>query len=153
VSQKIKILVVCLFASVISLNVFASKPFQASLVPGIAIYDRNQEIEGVTLSFWGENPQTSLALGIVNGTSGDSAGVSFGFLNYGDSYKGVQFGTANVDKSLYGAQFGLVNYSQTTKTGLQFGFINVISDNKKWFSNFPYEIAPVMLFINWRLEK
>lgn len=149
-----KTLILCVIACVITSTAFAgSKAFQASLAPGIAIHDRNQTIEGLTLSIWGENPQTSLALGIINGTSGNSAGVSLGFINYGGSYKGAQFGFMNADKELHGAQFGFLNIAKDTKTGFQFGLINIISKNKKWFSNFPNEIAPFMLFINWRLEK
>jgi len=153
-NQAIKILILCVIASVITSSAFAgSQAFQASLAPGIAIHDRHQEIEGLTLSIWGENPQTSLALGIINGTAGNSAGVSLGFVNYGDTYKGVQFGFINTDKNLHGAQFGFLNITDGKKTGFQFGLLNVIKTNKKWFSNFPNEIAPFMLFINWRLEK
>jgi hypothetical protein len=68
-----------------------TKPFNASLTPDYSVYGRNVTIEGLTLSIWGENQQTSLALGIVNGTTGNSAGLSWGYiLNYGDNYKGVQ---------------------------------------------------------------
>jgi hypothetical protein len=152
--KTIKILIICVIASTITSSAFAAtKAFQASLAPGIAIHDRNQNIEGVTLSIWGENPQTSLALGIINGTAGNSAGVSFGFVNYGEAYKGVQFGFINADKELHGAQLGFLNISEGNKTGFQFGLLNIIKTNKKWFSNFPNEIAPFMLFINWHLEK
>jgi len=151
-TKTIKTLILCVIACVITSTAFAgSKAFQASVAPGIAIHDRHQKIEGLTLSLWGENPQASLALGIINGTEGNSAGLSLGFLNYGDTYKGVQLGLINIDDKLHGAQFGFLNVAKATKTGFQFGLINIIPENKKWFSNFPYEIAPFMLFINWRI--
>ncbi len=69
--------VICVIASAITSSVFATeKAFQASLTPDIAIHDKTTRIEGFTLSIWGCNPQTSFALGFVNGTSGDSKGVS-----------------------------------------------------------------------------
>lgn len=153
-TKTIKTFVLCVIACLITSTAFAgTKAFQASVAPGIAIHNRHQKIEGRTLSIWGENPQSSLAFGIINGTAGESSGVSLGFVNYGNSYKGVQFGFLNTDKKLVGAQFGFLNYAKNTGTGFQFGLINIISTNKKWFSNFPNEIAPFMLFINWRLEK
>lgn len=152
-NTSIKSLLVFALVSVASVIAMADgKPFQASLTPDIALYDSSQQINGLTLSIWGENPQTSVAFGFVNGTSGDSAGVSFGLLNYGNSYKGAQFATVNYDKMLHGVQFGFLNYAKATKTGIQLGFINVIPENTKWFSDFPKSIAPFMIFINWRLE-
>jgi len=154
-AKTIKILVLCVIACVITSSAFAggTKAFQASLAPGIAIHDRNQQIEGVTLSLWGENPQTSFALGFVNGTAGKSGGLSLGLINYGDSYKGVQIGVLNTDKNIQGLQLGAINIAKGKKTIIQFGFLNIIPTNKKWFSNFPNEIAPFMIFINWKLEK
>ncbi|MBU8902840.1 MAG: hypothetical protein KOO69_08875 [Victivallales bacterium] len=153
-SKTITTLILCVLTCVITSSAFAApKAFQASVAPGIALHDRNQKIEGLTLSLWGENPQTSFALGIVNGTAGNSGGLSLGFINYGDKYKGVQLGFLNADKDLHGAQLGFLNIAKGKKTGFQFGLINVITTNKKWFSNFPNEIAPFMIFINWRLEK
>ena len=152
-NKTIKTLILCAIVSTISSTAFGSKAFQASLAPGIAIHDRNQRIEGLTLSVWGENPQTALALGIINGTTGNSGGLGIGFINYSDVYKGVQLAFVNADHNLHGFQFGFLNFAGNTKTGFQFGFINVIKSNKKWFSNFPDEIAPFMLFINWRLAK
>ena len=152
-TKTIKTLILCVIACVITSTAFAgTKAFQASIAPGIALHDRHQKIEGLTLSIWGENPQASLALGIINGTSDNSAGFSLGFINYGDTYKGVQLGFLNVDKKLQGAQLGVINIAKDTKTGFQFGLLNIIPKNKKWFSNFPNEIAPFMILINWRLE-
>ena len=48
-----------------------SKPLQLSLTPDIALFDRSETIEGLCLSIWGENPQTALALGIVNGSTAE----------------------------------------------------------------------------------
>lgn len=155
-------------------------PFNASLTPDMALYDRNTMIEGLTLSIWGENPQTSLALGFVNGTTGNSAGLSWAFiLNYADNYTGVQWaminyatgdvlgwqggivnytegymtglqsGVVNYAGKLTGLQFGVVNYAETAKTGVQIGLVNLIPDNR-WFTELPNELAPVMIFVNWR---
>ena len=55
--------------------VMASEPFQLSLTPDVAIHDRNERIEGFSLSVWGENPQSAFALGLVNGSTGDSSGL------------------------------------------------------------------------------
>jgi hypothetical protein len=152
-TKTIKTLILCVIACLITSTAFAEPIFQASLAPGIALHNRNQRIEGFTLSLWGENPQTSLALGIINGTDRNSGGVSLGFINYGDVYSGVQLGFLNADRDLHGAQVGVLNIANGKKTGFQFGLFNVITTNKEWFSNFPNELAPFMLFINWRLEK
>lgn len=157
-----------------------TKPFNASITPDYSVYGRTVMVEGLTLSIWGENPQTSLALGIVNGTSGDSAGLSWAFiLNYADNYKGIQWapinyvtgdflgwqlafvnytegtmkglqtGWVNYAGKLTGLQFGFVNYAETAKTGVQIGLVNLIPDNR-WFSGLPNELAPGMIFVNWR---
>jgi hypothetical protein len=157
-----------------------SKPFNASITPDYSVYGRNVMIEGLTLSIWGENPQTSLALGFVNGTSGNSAGASLAFiLNYADNYKGVQWaainyaagdflgwqgglvnytegfmkglqsGVVNYAGKLTGLQFGFVNYAETATTGVQIGLVNLIPDNS-WFNELPDELAPGMIFVNWR---
>ena len=145
-----------------------SKPFQASLIPDIAIHSSDTHIKGVSLSIWGENPQTSLALGFVNGTTGDSSGISLGVLgNYAENYKGaqlahflnytsgnftgLQLAAVNYAGKLKGVQLGLVNYAEATDTGIQVGFVNIIKENTEWFKNFPDEVAPAMIFVNWRL--
>ena len=157
-----------------------SKPVQLSLTPEIAIFDRNTTIEGLTLGIWSENPQKAFALGFVNGSSGDSAGFSLGFLfNYADSYKGVQWAPVNYTKvdfvgwqsaivnytegSARGLQTGLVNYAGNL-TGLQFGVVNYAATansgvqigiinlipQNEWFTGFPSELAPGMIIVNWR---
>ena len=102
------------------------KPFNASILPDLAIYDRSEKIEGLTLSIWGENPQTSLALGIVNGTSEESAGFSWVFLlNYADDYTGVQWAPVNyVTGDFLGWQAAFVNYTGGAMKGLQTGWVN-----------------------------
>ncbi len=156
-----------------------TKPFNISLVPDVALYGRSQRIDGLTLSIWGENPQTALALGFVNGSTGDSAGFSWAFLlNYADNYKGVQWAAVNyvagdflgwqagilnyTDGLMKGLQTGWVNYAGTL-TGLQFGFVNYaetaesgvqiglvnLIPSNPWFSNLPDQLAPGMIFVNW----
>ncbi|MEI6128029.1 MAG: hypothetical protein WCQ99_15890 [Pseudomonadota bacterium] len=157
-----------------------SKPVQLSLTPDIAVFDRGTTIEGLILSIWSQNPQRSLALGIVNGSKGKSAGFSGSFLlNYADSYKGLQLAAVNyinadflgwqagivdyTEGSVKGLQTGLVNYAGHL-TGLQLGILNYAATTKtgvqigiinllpqnKWFSKFPDELAPGMLIVNWR---
>ena len=110
-----------------------TEPFNLSLTPGIAVYDRSETINGMTLSIWGENPQSSFALGLVNGTTGRSTGLSLGLVNYADTYKGCQWGLVNSTTHDFsgwqgGPFFGLlvsvVNYTGGTMTGLQTGVVN-----------------------------
>ena len=157
-----------------------NRPLQLSLTPDIALFDRNETIEGLTLSIWGENPQTALALGIVNGSTGQSAGLSLGLvLNYADSYKGIQWAPINYTKmDFLGWQSGLVNYTEGSMkglqtgvvnyagklTGLQFGLVNYaetaetgvqiglvnLMPQNRWFTGLPNELAPGMVLVNWR---
>jgi len=143
-----------------------TKPFQLSLVPDVAIHSKDTRIEGVTLNIWGENPQSALALGFVNGSTGDSAGFSWGLCNYAENYTGVEWswvnyasgnfkgwqsGLVNYAGTLTGLQLGCVNYAETAKSGVQIGFINVIPKNE-WFKAFPNQLAKGMIFVNWRFE-
>lgn len=174
------LLLACLLIFMAAGQALASKPIQLSLTPNIAIHDRTTRIEGLSLSIWGENPQTSLALGFFNGFTGTSKGFALGvFLNYADSYKGVQWGGVNYTKGsmlgwqagivdyvegsmkglqtglvnyaghLKGVQLGVVNYAETATTGIQIGILNLMPQNK-WFTNFPDEVAPGMILLNWR---
>src|SRR5262245_28856337 len=77
------------------------KFLQLSLTPEIALHSRDTTINGISLSIWGENPQHGVALGFVNGSSGESAGFSLGLVNYAETYKGVQFGLVNIASELY----------------------------------------------------
>lgn len=158
----------------------AGKPIQLSLTPDIAIFNRSQRINGLTIGIWSENPQTALALGIVNGSTGRSSGLSLALiLNYADNYEGVQWAPVNYTKGDFlGWQGGIVNYTAGTMkglqtggvnyagslTGLQLGFINYaetaksgvqiglvnIIPSNRWFSGLPNELAPGMILVNWR---
>ncbi len=175
-----KLLTVLASAVIVGSVAVASEPLQLSLTPEIAIFDRTTRIEGLALSIWGENPQTALALGIVNGSTGQSAGLSWSWiLNYSDSYQGVQWALINYTKSdflgwqggfvnytdgaMKGFQGGVVNYAGRL-TGLQLGLINYAETAKTgvqiglvnlipsnaWFSGLPDELAPGMILVNWR---
>ncbi len=175
-----KLLAVSVVGMLITGGAMASQPIQLSLTPNVALFDRTETIEGLCLSIWGENPQTALALGFVNGSTGQSAGLSWSFiLNYADSYKGIhwaminytkgdflgwqgglvnysegqmtglQSGVVNYAGRLTGLQFGFVNYAATAKTGVQIGLVNLIPENE-WFTGLPNELAPGMIFVNWR---
>lgn len=101
-------------------------PFQASLTPAIALQPSSTEINGLAINIWGENPQHSLNIGIVNGSTGDSAGFSVSIFNYDDSYVGVQWGAVNYSKNSFtGWQDGLVNISSGTFNGWQEGYVNI----------------------------
>ena len=69
-------LIVSFFATTASAE---TQPFQLSLIPDVAIHNKATHIQGISLSIWGENPQTALAIGIVNGSTGQSSGISFGW--------------------------------------------------------------------------
>jgi len=138
--------------------------FQASLTPDIAIHSKTTEISGICLSIWGENPQSALALGFVNGSTGVSKGFSWGFFcNYSDTYTGVawsmvnynkekfvgwQSAFINVSKEFHGLQTGFVNYAEDMQNGVQIGLIN-IAKNNPWFSEFPNKLATGFPFVNW----
>lgn len=163
-----------LLASLLVLLTFSSfaekaeaPKFQLSLTPDIAIHPDNTEIRGLSLNIWGQNPQRSLNIGFVNGSTGDSSGVSFAFLvNYAEDYtgaqiasvnyvegklKGAQLGFANYAENLdRGVQLGFVNYAENMGKGLQVGLVNIIRNNDKWFEEFPDNVAPAMVFVNWR---
>lgn len=107
-----------------------SKFFQASLTPEIAIQSRDTKIEGIALSIWGENPQSALALGFINGSTGSSVGFSLGLVNYAENYTGVQWALVNTASGTFaGWQAGLVNFAETME-GLQYGAVNIASTMK-----------------------
>lgn len=100
--------------------------FQASLTPDIAIHPKTTEINGFAINVWGENPQHSFNLGIVNGSTGDSAGFSLGIVNYDDSYNGFQAGVVNYSKQNFtGLEYGLVNIAEGEFNGWQDGWVNI----------------------------
>src|SRR5215471_8873003 len=88
--------------------------FQASLTPDIAIHSTDTQINGIALSIWGENPQSAFAFGFINGSTGDSSGLSLGLANYTESYTGVHLGFVNWSKDEFkGIQWGTVNISKS----------------------------------------
>ena len=150
--------------------------FQASLTPDIAIYTRASQINGLSLGIWGENPQHALAISLVNGSTGDSQGVTLGIVNYADSYEGIAFGWLNSSReNFYGWQNGVINFSHGTFTGLQMGALNVTQEmhglqlgvfnfsenlrgvqlgfanvalNNPWFNEMPDRLATGFPFLN-----
>ena len=161
-----------------ALGVRADQPvFQASLTPDVAIYPTTTEIHGLSLDIWGQNPQHSLNLGFVNGSTGDSCGFTWGLVNYGDAYTGVAWAWINISyQNFTGWQDGLVNVSQGKFTGLQSGWINVAQEfhglqlglvnysedlhgvqigfanialNNPWFTAMPDKLATGFPIVNW----
>jgi hypothetical protein len=176
-----KRLMIVALGCIVAGGVYAeTKGFQASLTPDVAIYKKDTRINGVALSIWGENPQSAFAWGFVNGSTGDSKGFSLGLVNYAENYsgvamgfvnrasgdfigaqlgfvnsaenmKGLQLGCINHAGALNGLQLGFVNYAKTATDGIQVGFVNIMDETEKWFSGFPEELAPAMVFVNWRM--
>lgn len=158
-------------------SVRAEEVFQASLTPDIAIHSRNTQINGLALSIWGENPQSALALGLINGSTGDSSGLSWSLVNYSDAYTGIawgavnfsrtsfvgwqngtvnyaqghflglQMGALNITENMDGLQIGVVNYAEHLH-GVQLGFLNVAMNNP-WFKEMPDKLATGFPFLNW----
>ena len=133
-TQIMKKLLTFIGVALVAAEVMAGgKPIQLSLTPDIAAYARSERIEGLALSIWGENPQSALAVGLVNGSTGQSAGLSLGILNYADTYKGLQWGLVNyAQQDMLGWQGGfflgvvgsVVNYTGGSMKGFQCGVVN-----------------------------
>jgi hypothetical protein len=172
------IIITVLVTSVAGLKAEETPVFQASLTPDIAIYPKTTEIHGLSLNIWGQNPQAGVALGFVNGSSGESAGFTWGLVNYSESYTGVSWGLVNICQTRYvGWQDGWVNVAQGEFTGfqsgwifnyaknfrgLQLGLVNYaenlrgvqiglanIAINNPWFSDFPDKLATGFPIVNW----
>jgi hypothetical protein len=155
----------------------ADTPIQLSLTPTIALYPNTTMVRGLALNIWGENPQISLDLGLVNGSTGDSGGVSIGIVNYAESYTGIQWGVVNISTENFvgwqhayvniaqgtfkGFQWGFINYGEDTHGfqlgfvnyaeklhGLQIGAVNVAMSNP-WFDEFPDKLATGFPIVNW----
>ena len=148
-----KLIIVAASCALVS-GAFASKGFQASLTPDIAVHDRNTEINGVSIGVWNENPSPKFQwqLGFVNGATGDSVGVQwFIFLptlyNYAENYTGLQgafvnytagdfigwqAGLVNISGSMTGLQSGTVNWTKNTKAGVQLGVVNYTETVTDW---------------------
>ncbi len=151
---------------------------QLSLIPSIALEGSETTIHGLTLNLLcGENPQQGVTLGFYNIITGDSAGFTFGTVNYSATYTGVQWGLLNLTKNNFtGWQFGGINYAGTEFKGLQSGIINVadhctglqlgvvnstdslkglqigalnITTQNRWFSGAARQLAPVWPVVNW----
>ncbi|MFO7536298.1 MAG: hypothetical protein R6X19_11585 [Kiritimatiellia bacterium] len=101
-------------------------PVQLALTPDLALFNRSEQINGVSIGVWSENPQNALALGIVNGSTGNSAGFSLALvLNYAENYKGVQWALINqVRSDMVGWQSGFINYTGGYLQGVQTGLLN-----------------------------
>jgi hypothetical protein len=155
----------------------ADTPIQLSLTPNIALYPRDTMVKGLSLSIWGENPQQGVSIGFVNGSTGDSAGLSWGLVNYAESYTGVQLGWVNVSTEHFvGLQDAYVNFAQGTFKGLQYGLVNISEDttglqlgvvnyseklhgvqiglvnvamNNPAFTEFPDKLSPAFPIFNW----
>ena len=155
-------------------------PLQLSITPDVALFGRHEDVEGLTIGLWSENPQSALALGIVNGSTGHSTGLSLALLvNYSDSYTGLQWAPVNYAKGDFlGWQAGFVNYTEGLMKGLQSGVVNYagkltglqlglvnyaetaetgvqiglvnLIPRNRWFTDLPDALAPGMIFINWR---
>jgi hypothetical protein len=132
--KKLLIITAALVASAAGLQA-EEHGFQASLTPDIAVHPKTDQINGLSLSIWGENPQSGVALGLVNGSTGESEGFTWSFFNYADSYTGVAWGLVNYSQtSFVGWQGGvffcpcLVNVSAGTFTGFQEGIVNVAQE-------------------------
>jgi hypothetical protein len=64
--------------------------------------------------------------------------------------KGLQTGAVNYAGTLTGLQLGFVNYAEGADAGVQVGVVNIIRQNTRWFTELPEELAPAMIFVNWR---
>ena len=176
--MKTKLIIATLIAGTAGVCAQDVAPIQLSLMPDIAVQSRTTTINGLSLNIWGENPQHGLTLGIVNGSTGDSAGFTWGVVNYADSYTGLSWGFVNVSTtSFVGWQHGWINVSQGTFVGfqsgwicnfaeefhgLQLGFVNYaanlrgvqlgfvnIAANNPWFNEFPDKLATGFPILNW----
>jgi hypothetical protein len=153
-------------------------PIQLSLVPDVALYPRTTYVQGFSLGIWSENPQSSLTLGLVNGSTGDSSGFSWGLVNYAESYHGVQWAWVNFSRDEFvgwqhawvnvdngnftGLQDAAINVTLQDATGLQLGIINYagslrgvqlgfinVAMNNPWFDEFPDKLATGFPILNW----
>jgi hypothetical protein len=99
--------------------------FQASLVPDVAIHPSTTRITGFAINLWGMNEQNALAIGLINGSYGDSGGLSLSVFHYAENYTGTQLGAINLcSADLYGAQLGAINHVSEVCSGLQIGLYN-----------------------------
>lgn len=175
--MKTTLIIIAFVAGAIAVHAADGSAFQASLTPSVALHSSSTQINGLSLSIWGENPQRGVALGFVNGSTGDSKGFTWGLYNYDESYTGVQLGIVNYSStSFIGLQYSLVNFDQGYFKGLEWGLGNVsqethgvqlgtfnyaeqlsgiqvglinIAANNDWFTGFPNQLAKGFPFVNW----
>ena len=157
----------------------ADRPFQAALVPDVAIVPRGEPVRGLALNIWGENEVTGVSLGFVNGHVGESKGFSWSYIGtYAEDYTGVIWGgffthttgdvlgwtnaMVNISRgSFTGLQTGVVNWGAEVK-GVQFGLVNYssnlhgvqvglanIATNNAFFTDLPRDLSPGFPFVNW----
>ena len=130
----------------------ADTPIQLSLTPDIALFPSTTTVRGLSLDIWGENPQTSLNIGLVNGSTGESGGLSWGIVNYAQSYAGLQWGAVNVSlENFEGWQNGYINVAQGTFKGFESGLINV-SENTTGFQLGVFNYAQTLILIRFQVE-
>ena len=130
--------------------------FQLSLVPDVALQDRDTNITGASIGIWNENPSPKFQwqFGFVNGTTGESTGVQWfvflpTFFNYAQNHTGAQLGWVNIATEVDGGfQWGLVNYAETTHNLFQLGLVNIMADNN-WFTDMPNDFAKGFVLVNW----
>lgn len=176
--MKKSLILVALAGGLVAASADDFTAIQLSAAPDVALYPRTTFVCGFALNLWGENPQQALNLGIINGSTGESEGLTWAFLaNYADSYRGVMWGLVNVSREKFvGWQDGIVNYSQGTFSGLQTGWFNIaeechglqlggfnyaehlngvqigvinIAMNNGWFDRLPDKFARGFPFFNW----
>ncbi len=175
--MKTTLIIIAFVAGAVAVRAGDDSAFQASLTPSVALHPSSTQINGLSLSIWGENPQRGVALGFVNGSTGDSKGFTWGLYNYDESYTGVQlgivnysstsfiglqyslvnfdqgyfkgleWGLGNVSQETHGVQFGTFNYAEQL-SGIQVGLINIAANND-WFTGFPSQLAKGFPFVNW----
>lgn len=135
----------------VSLNVWGENP-QRGLAVGFV---NGSSVRGIGASLGllvnYADSYKGLHLAPVNYTMVDFLGWQAGFVNYTDGFmKGLQSGVVNYAGRLTGLQFGVVNFAETADMGCQLGFVNVIRENSAWFTRLPDQVAPAMVFVNWR---
>jgi hypothetical protein len=170
--------VVVALALGVASSVAQHSAFQLSLTPRVALEPETTTINGVSLGAWSQNPQHSLTVGFVNGSTEDSGGFSWAVLaNYNTDYTGVALSLVNVShNSFTGWQSGVFNYSEGAFAGLQSGWVNYseklhglqmglinyteklhgvqvgllnIARNNPVFKEFPNKLATGTTFVNW----
>jgi len=89
---------------------------------------------------------------MINYAKDDVTGWQWGAVNYcGGDFFGLQLGLVNYAEYLKGLQFGFLNFARATmEPGVQIGLLNLMPETTEWFSGLPEELAPGMIFVNWR---